>query len=212
MGMPSFEESAKDPFAFADWTQLVHRIQDGDPAAMGELYHIFGKGVRYILVRKLGNTDIDDRVHDVFVIVVEAIRNGDLRDPDRLMGFVRTVVKRQIAANITETVNRRHTEVDYQDSAFAVSDAKSDPEHEALGRQREEIVRKVLESIARRDREILYRFYVDEQPMEMIMDQMGLSYNQFRLLKSRALMRFGKLGRRLAAGTALASKKYFGEE
>ena len=31
-----------------------------------------------------------------FVIVTQAIQNGDLREPERLMGYVRTVVKRQM--------------------------------------------------------------------------------------------------------------------
>jgi len=45
-------------------------------------------------------TDLDDKVHDCFVIVTQAIQNGVLREPERLMGYVRTVVKRQIAASI----------------------------------------------------------------------------------------------------------------
>jgi hypothetical protein len=53
-----------------------------------------------------------------------------------------------------------------------------------------------------RDREILQRFYVLEQPHEQIRADMGLSYNQFRLLKSRAKARFARLGKRLAAGDA----------
>jgi hypothetical protein len=42
--------------------------------------------------RQLGPRDLDDKVHDVFVIVAQAIRRGDLRDPERLMDYVRTVV------------------------------------------------------------------------------------------------------------------------
>jgi len=43
-------------------------------------------------------------VHDTFVIVVQAIRKGELREPERLMGFVRTVVRRQVAAQIDHAV------------------------------------------------------------------------------------------------------------
>jgi len=179
---------------------------------MGELYHVFGRGIRYFLLRKLGPKDVDDRVHDVFLIVVDSIRNGELRDPERLMGYVRTVVKRQIAASIADAVNRRNTEVDYEDNLFSLADSREDPEREVEAHQREEIARRVLETVSGRDREILYRFYVQEQPMEVIMEQMDLSYNQFRLLKSRALTRFGKIGRRLAAGTALGARKYIGRE
>jgi hypothetical protein len=36
---------------------------------------------------------------------------------------------------------------------------------------------------------------------------MGLSYNQFRLLKSRAKARFGELGKRVAAGIGINLRK-----
>jgi len=196
-----------DAFQIPDWAQLVARVHDGDPAAMEELYGIFGKGIRYFLLRNLGADELDDRVHDCFVIVAQAIRNGDLRDPARLMGFVRTVVKRQIAATIEAAVTRRRTQVDYQDTLFTLSDWKDDPERTLLARQRTEIARRVMNGISRRDREILRRFYVEEQSQEKICEEMGLSYNQFRLLKSRAKARFGELGKRVASGLGLGFKK-----
>jgi RNA polymerase sigma factor (sigma-70 family) len=190
-----------------DWTKLVVRIHDGDAVAMEELYAIFAKGVRYFLLRNLGAEDLDDRVHDCFLIVTEAIRRGDLRDPARLMGFVRTVVKRQIAASIEIAVNKRRSQVEYEESMFRMSDWKHDPEQSMLARQRSEIARKVLTGISRRDREILQRFYVDEQSQETICAEMGLTYNQFRLLKSRAKARFGDLGRRMAQGMGINFRK-----
>jgi DNA-directed RNA polymerase specialized sigma24 family protein len=56
----------------------------------------------------------------------------------------------------------------------------------------------VFNGISSRDREILRRFYLLEQPQGLICQEMGLSHNQFRLLKSRAKAKFGKLGQRLA--------------
>src|ERR1700694_2802708 len=94
---PGQEQNPTDAFQIPDWADLVARIHDGDSAAMEELYAIFGKGIRYFLLRSLGPEELEDKVHDCFVIVAEAIRNGELRDPARLMGYVRTIVKRQIA-------------------------------------------------------------------------------------------------------------------
>lgn len=196
---PDQQAYQPDAFQIQDWAQLVARIHDGDPTAMEELYSIFGKGIRYFLLRNLGVDEVDDRVHDCFLIVTQAIQNGELRDPARLMGYVRTVVKRQIAATIETAVSRRRNEVDYEESLFTLMDWKGDPEHSMLQQQRTEIARKVLKNVSRRDREILDRFYVQEQPQEKICEEMGLSYNQFRLLKSRAKARFGELGRRLTA-------------
>jgi RNA polymerase sigma-70 factor (ECF subfamily) len=197
------EQEQPEAFRITDWSEIVSRIRDGEPAAMEELYTIFAKGIRYFLLRNLGAEDLDDRVHDCFVIVTEAIRKGELRDPARLMGFVRTVVKRQIAASIEIAVTKRRSQVEYEESLFKITDWKDDPEQSLLARQRAEIARKVLTGISIRDREILQRFYVDEQSQEQICSEMGLTYNQFRLLKSRAKARFGDLGRRMAKGMGI---------
>jgi DNA-directed RNA polymerase specialized sigma24 family protein len=76
------------------WIELVDRIRAGDPSAMQELYQIFGRGLRLYLCRQLGMQEVEDKIHDTFVVVVQAIRNGELREPERLMGFVRTVARR----------------------------------------------------------------------------------------------------------------------
>jgi RNA polymerase sigma-70 factor (ECF subfamily) len=185
-------------FDLPDWTITVTRIQAGDPAAMAELYSDFTRGIRYLLLRSLGMEDIDDRVHDCFVIVTEAIRSGELREPARLMGYVRTVVRRHIAATIGDAVQRRRNVVEFEDALFDVSDWKNNPEQDLLARQRAEIAQRVFNGVSIREREILRRFYLLEQSQEQICSEMELSYNQFRLLKSRAKARFGKLGQRLA--------------
>jgi RNA polymerase sigma factor (sigma-70 family) len=205
------EQGQPDGLEIPDWGGLVARIREGDSAAMEQLYAFFEKGVRWFFYRSLGREELEDRVHDCFVIVTKAIQAGDLRDPERLMGYVRTVVRRQIAAGIQDVSSRRRSEVDFSESTFSLADWKADPEQSLAVREREAIGKKVLEEISGRDREVLMRFYVQEQPYERICEEMGLTYNQFRLLKSRAKARFGKLGKKMAenfgTGRAAGSKK-----
>ena len=177
------------------WTQLVGRVQAGEPAAMEELYAMFSNGVRYYLARQLGRDDIDDRLHDAFLVVVDAIRAGDLRDPRRLMGFVRTVVKRMVASSIDRQVQERRGRVDEERTA-QVTDRGETPEGAMLFQQQTAIVREVLAELTDRDREILTRFYVEEESAQQICEEMNLTMTQFRLLKSRAKNRFGELGRK----------------
>ena len=179
-----------------DWSRLVIRVQDGDEASMEELYNVFSKGIRFYLCRHLGPQELDDKVHDTFLIVVQAIRRGELREPSRLMGFVRTVVRRQIAAHIDRAVHHR-TEAFDPDRGWYVADGRRSPEEIAMYQQKEQIVRKVLRELSRRDREILTRFYLHEQSQAQICEAMNLTDTQFRLLKSRAKGRFGELGRRM---------------
>jgi len=187
-----------------DWVRLVERIQADDPEGMSELYRVFSKGIRFYLCRHLGPQELDDKVHDTFLIVVQAIRRGELRESDRLMGFVRTVVRRQVASHIDKAVHNRRDRAELDSNAL-LADARYDPEISAIARQQQEMMTNILRSISTRDREILTRFYLQEQTQEQICVEMQLSETQFRLLKSRAKARFGELGRREFSTRKIAS-------
>jgi RNA polymerase sigma factor (sigma-70 family) len=182
---------------------LVSRIRSDDKAAMEELYQLFCGGIRFYLCRHLGYQESDDRVHDTFLVVVEAIRTGELREPERVMGFARTVVRRMVAAHIDRSVQERRDHFGLEASAGVV-DARRNPEETVFDQEKLKLMRDVLEDIEDRDREILTRFYVYEQSQEQICDEMKLSITQFRLLKSRAKTRFGELGRRRMARRSIA--------
>lgn len=53
---------------------------------------------------------------------------------------------------------------------------------------------RVLATLSEKEREVLTRFYVEEQSPERICIEMDLSEREFRLLKSRAKSRFWKSG------------------
>ena len=178
-----------------DWTKLVEQIRNDDPAGMEELYRIFSKGIRFFLYRQLGRQDLDDKMHDVFLIVTQSIRKGELREPERLMGYVHTVVRRQVAAYIEDAIRARRHQSDL-DGDLVLSDHGPDPERGAIERENTEVAMRVLMSIGRRDREVLMRFYLREQTAADICREMQLTETQFRLIKSRAKARFGEMGKR----------------
>lgn len=179
----------------AGWVELVERIRLEKTDGMEELYQLFSRGIRFYLCRQLGPQELDDKVHDTFVVVVQAIRRGELREPERLMGFVRTIVRRQVAAHIDKVVHNRREQAEF-DSTARVADPRGNPEEAAIFHQRIGLIRHVLGELSDRDREILTRFYIDEQSQDQICLEMGLTETQFRLLKSRAKARFGELGRK----------------
>ena len=179
----------------AGWVALVDRIRSGKIDGMEELYQLFSRGIRFYLCRQLGPQELDDKVHDTFVVVVLAIRRGELREPERLMGFVRTIVRRQVAAHIDKVVHNRREQAEF-DTTIRVPDPRGNPEETAIFRQRIGLIRQVLAELSDRDREILTRFYVDEQGQDQICSEMALTETQFRLLKSRAKARFGELGKK----------------
>ena len=181
-----------------DWKAVVEQIRLGDPAGEEDLYRNFASGARLFLQRRLGTQDVEDLVHDLFVIVVETIRRGDLREPERLMGFVRTVLNRQLSLGITRIIHKRETSTELE-SATDLTTAEPTPEQQAAGQQKVAIMKQALRKMSARDREVLTRFYLHEESPERIQKQMGLTPTQFNLLKSRAKARLTELVRRKLA-------------
>jgi RNA polymerase sigma factor (sigma-70 family) len=172
---------------------MVARIRADDPSGMEELYGVFTTGIRFYLCRQLGPQDLDDKVHDAFITIAQSIRRGDLREPERLMGYVRTVIRRQVAGYIGAAVESRRNMVD-PDHGAILRDRKPDPERKAIEDQNNALAMRVLNTLPRRDREVLVRFYLQEQTPDRICRDMGLTATQFRLTKSRAKARFTELG------------------
>jgi len=192
--------------ASIDWLALVDRVRTGDETGMEELYKRLNQRIRYYLCRQLGPQELGDKVHDTFLIVVRAIQREGLREPERLMGFVRTIAQRQIASYIDEVVKKRSKEVDLGPGS-AVADRREGPEYLVLAREKAEFMKSVLATMSQREREILERFYLKEQTEQQIRAEMSLTATQFRLLKSRAKARFGEFGKKRLEKKPLSSVK-----
>lgn len=198
------EKNTKTNLSTVEWSLLVEQIKAGEDVGMEHLYKLFSRGIRYYLCRQLGPQELEDKVHDTFLIVVNAIQRGDLREPERLMGFVRTVVRRQVAAYIEQAVHNRREQADLE-TGISVADRTQNPEQEAILRQKAELMKSALDALSQRDRDILVRFYLQEQPQEQICREMALTETQFRLLKSRAKAKFGEIGRKKLASSGIFS-------
>jgi len=181
-----------------DWKAVVERIRQGDPAGQEMLYRNLAAGARLFLRRRLGTQDVDDRVHDLFVTVVEAIRRGELRQPERLMGFVRTILNRQLSLAISRVASARETSADLHSAAHLTASDPT-PEDRTRIRQTVTVMKRALEEMNARDLEILVRFYLREQLPEQIRIEMRLTPTQFHLLKSRAKAKLSTLVRRKLA-------------
>ena len=175
-----------------NWSAVVEQIRAGDPKGEELLYLNLVSGARLFLQRRLGTQDVEDRVHDIFVIVIESIRRGDLREPERLMGFVRTVLNRQLSAEISRIVRTRESSIGLE-SAAKLAAADPSPEHQAYTQEKVALMKRVLRKMSEREFEVLTRFYLREQPPERIRLEMGLTETQFHLLKSRAKARLTQL-------------------
>jgi RNA polymerase sigma-70 factor, ECF subfamily len=203
------EDGDKDDLAVspAKCEEIVDMVQRGDRLGLEELYGMFGRGIRYYLCRHLGPKDLDDRMHDTFLIVVQAIRKEELREPGRLLGFIRTIVRRQVAAHIEREVNERKDSQEADLHVSRVEDFRVTPEERMLREDKRRLVRQLIDELDERDQEVIRRFYLEEQLQDQICREMGLTSTQYRLVKSRAKARLEELGKRVLDPNPVAKVK-----
>lgn len=166
---------------------IVAGIRAHDPEAVQRLYEICSKGVRLILSRHLNKTDVDDKVHDIFILMVNAVRSDALCDPRCLAKYLHTLVRNQIARYVTREIPKRTSTIDDSElHEFADRSAMS-AEEAMIRRERVAIVLRMLRASSVRNREVMIRFYVREQSPEDICRAMKLTPGQFRQIKHRTI-------------------------
>jgi len=189
------------------WAELVARVQIGDGDSVEELYTAVAKSSRGKLFRSVDPQNVDDHVHEIMVIVLEAIRAGEIRDPSCLMSFVKTVTHRRVSLHIRGAMLRRRRLVSIESAPDPAAPFNQSPEARVALREKVDGVRRVIASLPARDREILTRFYYREQDAEQICREMSLTANQFRLTKSRAIAKCGSLTHPRSGMRAVIKKK-----
>jgi RNA polymerase sigma-70 factor, ECF subfamily len=192
---PSPERFDSTAEALNPRAQLVRQVREGDASGRTDLYELISTGLRPYLARQLRPQDYRDKIHTIFVDVVIAIQRGQLRDPDRLMGFARTIARRKVSGYICTAMADRRNQVDIE-SIFWLASPQASPENEMIFREQRDLVRWTLAQLSDREREILSRFYMQEQTQQQICSEMGLTHTQYRLLKWRSKARFGEVSRK----------------
>ncbi len=140
---------------------------------------------KHFFMGSFGAEDARDLVNDLFIIAART----NMRDPAKLLPIMVTVARRLVVKRIRWKHVRRNTAA-YQDEAEALPNRTSSPEQELIRREKLDRVQGWMHRLKPADRELIRRFYFDEQSQDQIQREMGLSQKQFELKKNRAL---GKL-------------------
>ena len=180
---------------YEQFARIAWKIQSDDPEGMEELYRIFSQGFRFRFLRAISYQEVDDKIHEAFLHVVRAIRRGDIREPLRLMGFVKTVINREVAKEIRQAVQARRHYDDSKAGSF-VADVSQNQQQNVIDRENAKLLERTLWELQDREREVLTRFYLLEQTKDRICAEMSLTPTQFRLLKSKSKAKFGVLGKK----------------
>ncbi len=176
--------------------ELVARILAGEKAAESELVERYSRGVFIILNRATGDHALsEDLSQETFRLALEKIRRGEVREPEKLSGFICSLA-RNLA---TDHYRRSRSSGQVDDPAAVESIAATAPSQldDVLRAEKSKRVRQLLSELSDRDREVLQRFYIEEEDKDQICADLKLSSLHFNRVLHRARERYRELYRRV---------------
>mgnify|MGYP001593127448 FL=1 len=163
---------------------LASRITQGQRVAEVELYRRYQPKLSRMLKSIASNpADVADIHQEVLRIVIEKLRAGELRNKNKLGSFVLQVGRYQ-----TLGFYRKQRRFQFCEDMESYEDSDA---NDPIRVQYRAIVREVIDSMEqRRDRSILYFFYIEEQEKQDICERLELSTLHFDRVLFRARQRF----------------------
>ena len=149
-------------------------------------------GLRALILRRVRDPEVAaDILQDAAVTTLEKLRNGEIAHPENLGGYLYRVALNHLR-------NYRRKDRGAVSSADALEDlrgAEEDPEWERVGRpQWAAAARRMLaEMPTARDRELLIRFYLNDEDKDHICRTLHLSHEHFNRVIFRARNRLKEL-------------------
>jgi RNA polymerase sigma-70 factor (ECF subfamily) len=161
-----------------------------DPVShLAAVYRDF-PGLRALILRRVRDPEVAaDILQDAAVTTLEKLRSGEIAHPENLGGYLYRVALNHLR-------NHRRKDRSSLSSADALEElpASENSWEDVRGRQWATAARRMLDEMpVARDREVLIRFYLDDEGREKICRELKLSEEHFNRVIFRARTRFREL-------------------
>jgi RNA polymerase sigma-70 factor (ECF subfamily) len=158
------------------------------PVDLSAFYREYA-GLRSLIIRRVGDPEAAaDILQDAIVTTLQKLRNGQIDNPQFIGGYIY-----RVALNHLRNYRRKDkSELSDARDVETLADQANVPADTQLQRgQWAKMARNVLRALpTSRDREILIRFYLDEENKDSICSSLGLSEAHFTRVIFRARNRF----------------------
>lgn len=171
---------------------LAERIRGREPSAEEELVRLFSHRVAFLVLARTRDPEAArDVTQDVMLAVVHALRNGHLRESERLAAFVYGTARNLINNYLRTRSRLREDPIDVALHLASTPEPVENSERIAL-------VRQALGALDSTDRKILLLTLVEGLKPGEIGVRLGLSSEVVRTRKSRALKKTTERVKRLS--------------
>jgi len=167
-------------------------VSGSDPvSSLSAVYRDY-PGLRALILRRVRDPEVAaDILQDAAVTTLEKLRSGEIAHPENLGGYLY-----RVAINHLRNHRRKdRTALSSPELLEELRDTVEDPEWERVGRpQWAAAARRMLEEMpAARDRELLVRFYLNDEEKDTICRELSLTQEHFNRVIFRARNRFREL-------------------
>jgi RNA polymerase sigma-70 factor (ECF subfamily) len=166
----------------------LRALKDRDGEAENHLVSYFSRPVQLKLQARLRSPElVQDARQETFLRVLTYFRSGKTLDnPASLPGFIHTVCH-----NVALELLRGYTRHDQMpENAPEPVDAAQNPEGLMVTAERKTIVRRLLQELTEKDRELLRRVILEEEDKDVVCREFRVDRSYLRVLLHRARIRF----------------------
>jgi len=169
----------------------VERLREGDFRTQEHFVAYFSELIQLKLRSRLHSPQaIEDVRQETFARVLEAVRSGKIRQPERLGAYVNStcnlVLQEHYRKSGRDTSLEDEDDLDLPAKGVDVIGA-------IAARQMEEKVREILEDLSERDRRLLREVFLDERDKDEVCRDFGVDRDYLRVLLHRAKQSFKSL-------------------
>jgi RNA polymerase sigma-70 factor, ECF subfamily len=178
----------------------VERLRAGDPSTEQHFVAYFEKLLRIKLrSRWLASDIVEDLSQETLVRVVAKVReDGGVRQPDRFGAFVNSICNFVLQEHYRSCGKNQPLEEVHMD----IPDKVLDLEGMLVTKQSAEQVRRILDGMPKRDRDLLRAIFLEEKEKDAICRDLGVDREYLRVLVHRAKDKFKALYEKGQMGVA----------
>ena len=193
----------------ADDNTLIYRAQSGDEGAFVDLIRVYYPFVYAIVIGIVNNPhDAEEVVQDTFLNAYRGL--GQYQEMAKFKNWLGEIARNRARSWLRK---QRIDTVSIDEVGEHTLGAQDLPEEQLIRREQRELIRRTMETLSEKDREIAQAYYLDGASYDELTETHGLSYNAIAFRLSRAKRQLTKRLQYLLTGIlvspAMTLKKFY---
>src|SRR5438876_11207181 len=191
-------EASVEFFTFSQ--AYVERLREGDPSTEQHFVAYFEQLLRIKLrSRRIPPDKVEDLQQETFIRVIGVVRKeGGVRQPERFGAFVNSICNNVLLEYYRTSARNQPME----NSHLEIPDKVLDLEGMLVTKQSYERVRRILDGMPQRDRDLLRAIFLEEKDKDVVCREFGVDRDYLRVLLHRAKDKFKVLYEKGQLGVA----------